>query len=136
MLELASQHGFRSAPVSPVGRAALASPFPEPNRSAVHWSPRESGVPKEAPARSGRITGISGDSCSAESLQLIDGKPFILNCIFGEAPSFLPGKPFGPNGFQPVPRRFIRFALLNLLRGSNSALQRGTVDGRMTAFFG
>ena len=91
-------------------------------------------MPKEAPARSGRIPGISGDSCSAASLQLIDGKPFILNCTFGEAPSFLPGKPFGPGGFQPVPHRFIRFALLNLLRGwsDERALRRGAVDGHMT----
>lgn len=76
-------------------------------------------MPKEAPARSGRITGISADCCLAASLQLIDGKPFILNCTLGEAPSFLPGKPFGPGGFQPMPRRFIRFALRNLLRGSS-----------------
>ena len=56
-------------------------------------------MPKEAPARSGRITGISADSRSAASPQLIDGKPFILNCAFGEIPSFLPGKPIWPRRF-------------------------------------
>jgi hypothetical protein len=91
-------------------------------------------MPKEVPARSGRITGTSADCCLAANLQLIDGNPFILNCTLGEAPSFLPGKPIGPGGFQPMPRRFIRFALLNCGEDSptNGALQRGTVDGHMT----
>ena len=49
MLGLASQRGFRYAPVSPVGRPALASPFPEAEsvRSSI-GGPVRSGMPKEA----------------------------------------------------------------------------------------
>lgn len=38
---------------------------------------------------------------------------------FGQTPSFVRRKPFGPDGFQPTPRRSIRFALLGLLRRSS-----------------